>query len=94
VALFEPGERARAESLVADWERERAERAAAPVPEPEPEVPTHAALWLALALLGFYAFTGSWTDGDPWFERGCANARLIVAGELWRTVTALTLTAR
>jgi rhomboid protease GluP len=81
-------ERARAEAAIADWERERA---AAPVPEPVPEVVTHAGGWLGLALLGFHAWTGPWQEGHPWFERGAANARLIVDGELWRTVTALTL---
>jgi rhomboid protease GluP len=29
----------------------------------------------------------------PWFERGAADAERILAGELWRTVTALTLHA-
>jgi membrane associated rhomboid family serine protease len=86
-----PAERARAEAAIADWERERAERAAAPAPEPAPDVVTHSGVWLALALLGFHAWTGPWDDGSPWFERGAANSRLIVGGELWRTVTALTL---
>jgi len=82
---------ARAEAAIADWERERAERAAAPVPQPVPEVVTQAGVWLGLALLAFHAWTGPWQEGNAWFERGAANARLIVDGELWRTVTALTL---
>jgi membrane associated rhomboid family serine protease len=84
-------ERERAQTAIAEWERERAERAAAPVPEPVPEVATQGAVWLALALTAFYGFTGPWQDGNPWFERGAANARLILGGELWRAVTALTL---
>ncbi len=84
-------DRARAEAAIADWERERAERAAAPAPQPVPEVVTQAGVWLGLALLAFHAWTGPWQEGNPWFERGAANARLIVDGELWRTVTALTL---
>jgi membrane associated rhomboid family serine protease len=84
-------DRPRAEAAIADWERERAERAAAPVPEPAPEVVTHAGVGLAFALLAFHAWTGPWDDASRWFERGAANARLIVDGELWRTVTALTL---
>jgi membrane associated rhomboid family serine protease len=88
---LDPSERARAEVAIADWERERSERAAAPAPEPAPEVVTHAGVWLGLALLGFFAWTGPWDEVSPWFDRGAANARLIVGGELWRTVTALTL---
>ena len=88
---LDPAERARADAAIADWERERAERAAAPAPELPTEVRTQAAVWLALGLLAFFACTGPWDDQSPWFERGAANARLIVEGELWRTVTALTL---
>jgi len=86
-----PADRARAELAIADWERERAERASAPRPEPVPEVATQAGVWLGLALLAFHAWTGPWEEASPWFERGAANARLIVGGEPWRAVTALTL---
>ncbi|MFI5316027.1 MAG: rhomboid family intramembrane serine protease [Myxococcota bacterium] len=84
-------ERERAQAAIAGWERERAERAAAPAPAPVPEVATQGAVWLALALTAFYGLTGPWQEGNPWFERGAANARLILDGEPWRAVTALTL---
>lgn len=47
----------------------------------------------AAALLVFF-FLAAWTQGTvPWLERGTASADLILRGELWRTVTALTLHA-
>jgi membrane associated rhomboid family serine protease len=91
VELADAADRARAAAAIADWERERAERAAAPRAEPEPEVPTQLGVWLGLALVAFHGYTGPWHDGNEWFERGAANARLIVGGEPWRAVTALTL---
>ena len=45
------------------------------------------------ALLTFYAFDSYRVFGLDWLEAGRAHARLIVEGEWWRTVTALTLHA-
>src|SRR5439155_3421706 len=42
---------------------------------------------------GFYAFTGPRAAGISWFERGSASAARILGGEVWRTITALTLHA-
>jgi rhomboid protease GluP len=54
-------------------------------------------LWLgplvAGLLLGFFAVTGPRVGRSFWFARGAASARLILAGEPWRVVTALTLHA-
>lgn len=48
---------------------------------------------VALGLLLFFFVTGAWNSTVPWFERGSADADRIMHGELWRTVTALTLHA-
>ena len=50
-------------------------------------------LIVAVALLGSHFITVGWPHFSPWFERGAADAKRILAGELWRTVTALTLHA-
>lgn len=83
-------ERARADAALASYARENVLQ---PVPPEDPAtvVETRAGLWLAACLLAAYAWTGGWWDGNPWFERGANDARLVVAGEVWRVVTALTL---
>jgi rhomboid protease GluP len=48
---------------------------------------------IAGMLLAFFAVTVLSNPSVPWFERGSANADRILVGELWRTVTALTLHA-
>jgi membrane associated rhomboid family serine protease len=48
---------------------------------------------VGLLLIGFFAVTGMRANRSAWFERGGADAERIVAGEWWRTVTALTLHA-
>ena len=48
---------------------------------------------VGLLLIGFFAVTGTHASRSIWFERGSADAGRIVAGEWWRTVTALTLHA-
>ena len=45
------------------------------------------------ALLTFFFVTGPRNPALIWFERGSADAERILLGELWRTVTALTLHA-
>ena len=47
----------------------------------------------AALLLGFFALTGPRAAGVAWFERGSASAASILLGEVWRTITALTLHA-
>ena len=44
-------------------------------------------------LLVFFSITVRWYPAVPWFERGSADADRILLGELWRTVTALSLHA-
>ena len=50
-------------------------------------------LAVAVALVAFFFVSGAGNPGGHWFERGGADARRILLGELWRTVTALTLHA-
>ena len=52
-----------------------------------------AGISVAGMLLVFYSVTVLWNPTPPWFERGSADAERILLGELWRTVTALTLHA-
>jgi len=46
---------------------------------------------VALMLLIFFSITVQWLAALSWFARGSADAERILQGELWRTVTALTL---
>jgi membrane associated rhomboid family serine protease len=64
-----------------------------PPAEPTPSGPLHAGLVAAVALLAFFLVTGPWSEESIWFERGSADSRRILLGELWRCVTALTLHA-
>ena len=48
---------------------------------------------IAGILLLFFSITVLWQPTVQWFERGSADADRILLGELWRTVTALTLHA-
>lgn len=52
-----------------------------------------AGLAIAGALLAFFFVTRSQNPALSWLERGSADAERILLGELWRTVTALTLHA-
>ena len=52
-----------------------------------------AGVYVALLLLAVFALSGARAGHSAWFVRGSADARLIVAGEWWRTVTALMLHA-
>ncbi|MFN2250425.1 MAG: rhomboid family intramembrane serine protease [Anaerolineae bacterium] len=44
-------------------------------------------------LLAFFGVTGGFAAGSRWHAAGAASGELIRAGEIWRTVTALTLHA-
>jgi membrane associated rhomboid family serine protease len=48
---------------------------------------------LMLLLVLFFSFTGPADRSSEWFARGTASSDRILHGELWRTVTALTLHA-
>jgi len=54
---------------------------------------SYAGLLLAFLLAGFHLVTGPRDAARVWFSAGSASAERIVAGEVWRTITALTLHA-
>jgi rhomboid protease GluP len=60
-------------------------------PAQPPDLKTGTAI--AGVLLLFFFITAIGYPTVPWYERGSADADQIVGGELWRTVTALTLHA-
>ena len=71
-----------------------AERRSAAASEEAPEYgPTYAGLLVAVLLVGFYGVTGPADPGSTWARAGSASAELIVRGQGWRAVTALTLHA-
>jgi len=71
-----------------------AERRNAAAGEEAPEYgPTYAGLLVAVLLVGFYGVTGPADQGSAWARAGSASAELIVRGQGWRAVTALTLHA-
>jgi rhomboid protease GluP len=66
--------------------------------EPASAPPATRRAWLgataiALLLAAFYAVTGPRTAGTLWFARGASDAERVLHGEVYRTVTALTLHA-
>jgi membrane associated rhomboid family serine protease len=73
---------------LAAYEQESAPRTA-PVNRPIESMRLSAGVVLGVFLLGFFALTVN--GGPPWFERGSADAGGMLDGELWRSVTALTL---
>lgn len=84
------------EELDAIDAEERAAKNAAAVAPPADErfhsqwAPLGAVAFM-LALLGFFVVTGPSATRSVWFVEGVSDAVLVLAGEWWRTVTALTL---
>jgi membrane associated rhomboid family serine protease len=67
-------------------------------PEPPPADPVVsgqlvAGFAVSVGLLAFFLVTGPWSRETVWFERGSADSHKILLGEVWRSVTALTLHA-
>ena len=89
---------ARIELDATDEEEHEVERASLAHDDREPAPTTkHAsagAILVSLLLLAFFAFTGPRADGAAWFSAGASDAeRVVLHGEWWRTITALTLHA-
>ena len=85
-------ERDRALASLSAYDRENSQNLAARV-EPIESGSWVAAAAVGLMLLLFYSITVQWLPALSWFARGAADAERILHGELWRTVTALTLHA-
>lgn len=96
----------RGEDFVLSVPADQAEKAAAALATYESENPPRsrrkrwappanlrASFSVSAGLMAFFLLTGPRNPAVRWFERGSADAEQILAGELWRTVTALTLHA-
>ena len=89
----------RAADIISAYESEkrdqesRREQESQREPVPVAAGSVRAGLTVSAALLVFFFFTGPRNATVIWFERGSADAGRILLGELWRTVTALTLHA-
>jgi membrane associated rhomboid family serine protease len=82
---------ARAGAVLAAYDAENAPaRPAADLPD---DGTSYGAYVVAALLCAFFVVTGPRDVGHYWFDRGAAFASRIAAGQLWRTVTALTLHA-
>jgi membrane associated rhomboid family serine protease len=71
-----------------EYDREETEEAPPPL-----RVDLRAGVGVGLGLLLFFLAIGGARPPPGWLEQGAADAGKIVGGELWRTVTALTLHA-
>jgi rhomboid protease GluP len=80
------------ESEKRDYELRR-EQESQREPEPVAAGSGSAGIAVSAALMVFFFVTGPRDPAVIWFERGSADAERILLGELWRTVTALTLHA-
>jgi membrane associated rhomboid family serine protease len=77
-----------------EWDARRAAAADAAIERPQlSKHATFGAVVVALLLLAFFAVTGPRADGALWFSAGASDAERVLQGELWRSVTALTLHA-
>jgi membrane associated rhomboid family serine protease len=90
--LVEAGAVPRARATLDAYDDENRQR---PAPAPPPEYGSGgAATALAVALCLLFVVTGPRADAHPWFAAGAADGRrMLLDGEWWRAVTALTLHA-
>ena len=89
--VLAPGEeRERAHAALVAYDEEQHDRIPSRVVVLEP-YPWMSGVALGLLVLWLFTVTGTPAPGSVWFERGAAIAGRLMAGELWRAVTALTL---
>lgn len=81
-----------ARAALAAYDEESLRAAPEPV-EPARPMSLFSGVILGELLLLFFFVSSLNSPALPWFERGSADAERILSGELWRTVTALTLHA-
>ncbi len=92
--IVPPDDVAAALEALEAYDRENARQGASASDEVTPARPsTIVGVVVALLLVGAFAITGPRAARSAWFEHGSADAARIVAGEWWRTITALTLHA-
>ena len=85
---------AAADGILTAWQAERAERRRPPPPEPDAATRPHQlalAYAMALGMVGFHVFLERTGRHAAYVDAGDSQAALVLAGELHRTLTALTL---
>ena len=82
---------ARAAWAIDAYERENRPAPVDVAPPPVARGGKWSGLVIAVVLVLAYRLTGGRADATAWFVAGSADARRILDGEWWRTVTALTL---
>lgn len=93
VILVAAADRARAVRAIELYEAENKNWPPRRARELLPYTRSLAAPLVMLMLVLFYAVTGPASDSSAWFMRGTAASDPILHGQVWRTVTALTLHA-
>jgi rhomboid protease GluP len=93
VILVAAGDHARAVRAIELYEAENRNWPPRRARELLPYARSLAAPLVMLMLILFYAVTGPASDSSAWFVRGTAASERILHGQVWRTVTALTLHA-
>ena len=88
--LTAPDDAARANAALTAYDEERLTDGAPLTAAPAP-YPWMSGVALGLLLLWLFSVTGTPGPASRWFDRGAAVAGAIVAGEAWRTITALTM---
>jgi rhomboid protease GluP len=92
--IVPPDDAATAVEALAAYDRDSDDEPASAADEDAPvRPPTIAGAVVALLMVGFFAITGPRAARSAWFERGSADAARLMAGEWWRSITALTLHA-
>jgi rhomboid protease GluP len=82
-----------ARRVLDDWAAERRSERPPRDEGPPPSLDLQPGIIVSIALLAVFLVSGPRQDGGLWFEYGSADAARILAGECFRTVTALTLHA-
>jgi len=89
--LIDDADAERAEAAVAAFERENPLQERRPEPVRVPAASVACGMVFFLGVLAMHVWTGPDSAASDWFLRGSADARAILRGEWWRTVTTLTL---